>query len=325
MAPTIEMMRQHRKKYGIKSLVNPDEELDETTTDPGPTTTEDDTDFSEQSDEEVAADYEADLRGEDVNESETRTEAKSKPSAQEADAETYTPPTREEFESYKVYKKAADEYEELRQAFGNNPTGTTMAYFNAMSEAQKAEFVQRVQSVQQAQTNPMGLNTPQTQAQPQQARLDDYDEAVATGVEKAVANNLDWITSGPAKVQKFVNDVTQAANNDIATRAQTYIDFQSAKLEQKLNAVMQLLDVKLEEPTAEEIDRLVRAGKPVREAVRELYAPRIQQAVAAKKVVEKKTPRTPGNGSSVPTRLPKGSGLDAIAAEILGRPLTTSN
>lgn len=321
-APSVDQMKAYRKKYGIKSLVNPNEELDETTTDTGPSTSPDseDTDFGEPTDEEVASAYEADLEGEDADAEEVVTKPQTVATAP-TDADAYTPPTREEFDTYKGYKKAADDWAELREAFGNNPTGTTMAYFNAMSDAQKAEFVQAVQSVQQAQTDPMGLNTQQVQAKPQQATLADYDETIATGVEKAVANNLEWIVDGPRRVQDYVSKLVDGANNQLATKAQTYIDFQSAKLEQKVDAVMQMLNMTLEEPTPAEIDALVRAGKPVREAVKELYAPRVQQALAAKKVAEKKTPKTPGNGSAVPTRLAKGSTFDAIAASILGRNL----
>lgn len=221
--------------------------------------------------------------------------------------EEWTPPTKEAWETERQY---AERMRQTEQLFLSSAPTVVEAYFNAMTPQQQAAFLAQIQAGQ-----------PPAQAQPSAPNIPDYDEAYATPVEKAVVEQWDWIKNGPAKTEQYVQGIAQ----DVASRQQNYTDYRASVLEQKLNAVLQVLGVEIPDVTTQQVQALMQQGKAVPDAVKELLSGPVAQAVerakVARAVAEKPTPRTPGAGSTAKPRLPDNASLKEIFAAKLGRAL----
>lgn len=221
-------------------------------------------------------------------------------------AEAWTPPTREEYEKA---VKAQQSLESQVNLFLQSPTIFMDSYFKAMTPEQQSVFLQGVNQ----QTEPQKTVAP--------AKIEGYEEELATPAEREVAKNYEWLRDGRQMTEQFVHGIAR----EIEQRQAVNLEYVAAVHEQKLSAVLELLGAKLPEIDPAQVQALLNQGKPVREAVQSLYNPGVRKEIErvkkAREIANKPTPKTLGNASSVSQPLPAGATFKEILEQKIGRSL----
>jgi hypothetical protein len=213
------------------------------------------------------------------------TETPAEAAAPDAVADEWKPPTREEWEATQKAQKTLDE---LNNQFVRDPVTMNMAYFEAMTPAQKAVYLQTLQ-----------MQTPQgqpAQQQPATADLPGYDPELATAAEKLAYDNRDWLTQGPQQVKGYVDNKMA---EELAWRDQ---HMSAARLDAAVSAtvlpkLLDLLGVAMPAFDPTKVFAEVAQGKSVEDAVKAQLEKPLADAVALKKAQNKPAPRTVSNGS----------------------------
>ena len=152
---------------------------------------------------------------------------------------------------------------------------------------------------------------------PAQAAFDEKYQLDTTEDELTVPERIAWENRHmPQKMDLLANNAAgefRKVGQEFYNQA-TIRDYEISLINEKMDALAELLDIKFPDADSNTIGKHVTGGKAVKDAVKEIYGKMVKDVVSLKKAQAKPSPRTPAGRSDGDTGvLSKNAGLREIA------------